>query len=113
MPASVGVTAEKDAAGELLTHGCNCGSESLLVALCTAAWWWPVWSQLAERQIEAEDRESEGAEGFGQCEEEQGVGACSGAVREDEAVVVRGCRTETGWAEEMTSDWYFIRSSGR
>ena len=90
------MTTEKDAAWGLLAHGFDRLSESLLIALRTAARWWSVRSQLAEGEIEAEDGESGGAEGVGKGDEEGGVGACSSAVCEDEAVVTGTSLAGTG-----------------
>lgn len=37
LAASVGVSPEKDAAGDLMAHGCNCGCQAGAVAFSTAA----------------------------------------------------------------------------
>ena len=59
---------QKNAARSLPTHGRNGRAEALLVVFRTAMRGWPVWTQLAEGKIAAENSHSDGAEYIRQCD---------------------------------------------
>ena len=60
-----------------------------MVTFRTATLWWPVRSQLAEREIAAEDGQPGGAERTRQHHEKRRVAVRSRAVRQDEAIPTR------------------------
>jgi hypothetical protein len=96
----------KHTARSLSSHGSNCCSESLLVTFRTVTLWWPVWPQLAEREIAAEDGEPGGAERTRQRHEKRRVAGRSRAVRQDEAIPIR-----IGRAMQKPSNGYFALQS--
>jgi hypothetical protein len=82
------MSAEEDAvAGELAAERFDGGAEALLVAFGAAARRRSVGTELAKRQIAAEDGEAGIAEGVGQRYEQRRFAVCACAVREDERVV--------------------------
>ena len=90
----------------LSSHGSNCRSKSLLVTFRTVTLRWPVRSQLAEREVAAEDGQPGGAESTRQRHEKRRVAVGSRAVRQDEAI---SCRV--GRLMQKPSNWYFILRS--
>ena len=80
------MAAQKNAAWSLPTHGRNGRAEALLVVFRTAMRGWPVWTQLAEGKIAAEDSHIDGAERIGQCDEQRRVAVRARPVRQDQAV---------------------------
>jgi hypothetical protein len=100
------MTSQEHAARVLSLHGRNCRSESLLVAPRTARWWWPVRSQLAKRQIAAEDGPSRGTERACQCHEERRIAVGPRTVRQDQAIATR-----IDWGVQKSANRYFIRRS--
>ena len=86
LAATIGMTAEEDAALRFGLHRGDGGAESGLVAFGTAAGRWAGGTQLAEGQVAAQDGETCGAKRFGERDKQRcaAVGACT--VGEDEAV---------------------------
>jgi hypothetical protein len=84
--ATVGVSAEEDAAGGLAADEIDGGEKSLLVTF-GAAEGRAVGTELAEREIAAKDGKAGGAEGFSEEDEERSIHIGASPVREDERVI--------------------------
>ena len=81
------MTAQKHASRSLSSHGSNCRSKSLLVTFRTVTLRWPVRSQLAEREVAAEDGQPGAAERIRQGHQQGRFAVCPRAVRQDKAIL--------------------------
>jgi hypothetical protein len=102
------MSAEENAtAGKLALNCFDGGVETLLVAVGAAARWRSMGTELAKRQIAAEDGEAGVAEGVCYSDEEWRLAIRTCAVREDERVL-RGRR----WNVEIAANGRFVWARG-
>ena len=92
MASAIGMAAEKDAAASPFAHQSDRTAQALLVAFGVAARR-AVRTQLAKRQVAAEDCNTRFGERLRQRHEQRGIAIRSGAMRQNEGVArgLRGC----------------------
>src|SRR5271170_1189115 len=80
------MTAQKDAARDMASHGFNRRSKTGLISFTASAWRWTMRPGLAERKIAAKHSQAYGAEPVRQRNKERSVAVRSGAVCQYEAI---------------------------